>query len=151
MEPSLQSYKGRVVYQGNQVKDSDGLRAVFSEVGSSSCIHSQWKMLDAVARLPGCAGEMSDAVKAYTQAKVEDYPELQDNFVELLRDQWPKHWIGKYSQPVCPLLRNLYGHPVAGKVWEQQCRKTLRTLGFDTIPGWENIYKNREKKLFMSI
>ena len=86
MDAKYQKYKGRVVYQRNQVRYSDCIQAVFSEAGSSSCIHSQWKMLDAVARLPACAGEMSDAVKAYTQAKVEDYPELQDNFVELLRD-----------------------------------------------------------------
>ena len=71
---------------------SSCLQVVFGEVGSGSCIHSQLKLLDVVARLSGCAGEMSDAVKAYTQAKVEEFPELADTFIELLPDQWPASW-----------------------------------------------------------
>ncbi len=41
-----QSFKGSVVYQGNHVTDNEGLQAVFSEQGSTSCSFSQVQMLD---------------------------------------------------------------------------------------------------------
>ena len=57
------------MFQGNAVKDADGLAAVFADLGSSASLMSASKLLDAVAMLPGCAGEQSDAEQAYTQAR----------------------------------------------------------------------------------
>ena len=34
------------------------------------------KVVDAISRLPGCAGEASDAVSAHTQVKMELLPKL---------------------------------------------------------------------------
>ena len=48
--------------------------AVFKVQGSSASQMTAAKVPDVVARLPGCAGQASDAVSAYTQAKVEDAP-----------------------------------------------------------------------------
>ena len=61
-------YKGRVVFGGNQIKDENGIQAVFAEQGTSASHMICAKFLDAVARLPGYAGEDADAQKAYTQA-----------------------------------------------------------------------------------
>ena len=65
-------YKGRVVFRGDFVKDPDGYYAVFSEQGTSSSHMAATKFLDAIARLPDCDGEASDAMSAYTQAKLNE-------------------------------------------------------------------------------
>ena len=61
-------FKGRVVFQGNNLKDETGLAALFAEAASSASHIQCSKVLDAVSCLPGCAGQQSDAVSAYTQA-----------------------------------------------------------------------------------
>ena len=63
-------WKARAVCQGNNVRDENGLAAMFAEAASSASHIAASKLLDAVAMLPGCAGEQSDAVSAYTQAKL---------------------------------------------------------------------------------
>ena len=63
-----QKYKGRVVFEGNRVRDEEGLSAVFSEQGSSASLMPAGKFLDAVSLLPECSGQQSDAISAYTQA-----------------------------------------------------------------------------------
>ena len=75
MAKEFQSCKGRIVYQGNNVTDEEGQKALFDEKGSSSCLSSQSKLLDYIGRLPGCTSETSDAVKAYIQALLKDYPD----------------------------------------------------------------------------
>lgn len=60
-------YKGRVVFRGDIVKHEEGFYAVFSERGTSASHLAAAKFLDAVARTPGCEGQDSDAVSAYTQ------------------------------------------------------------------------------------
>ena len=43
MHPSFHKWKGRVVFQSNNVRDEEGLNALFAERGSSSCMSSQTK------------------------------------------------------------------------------------------------------------
>ena len=63
----LRVYKGRVICRGDTGKDETGDWAIFSEVGSSASHLTAAKPLDVIARLPGCDGENSNAVGAYTQ------------------------------------------------------------------------------------
>ena len=74
-EPNLQKYKGRVVLWGDSVKDDSGAYAVFSEQGSSSSQMTAAKIMDVIARLPGCDGQAADAVSANTQVKWEVLPD----------------------------------------------------------------------------
>ena len=67
------THQGRVVLRGDVVKDDSDSSAVFTEQGSSA---SAAKVLDVTTRLPGCAGQASDAVSACTQVKMEDAPML---------------------------------------------------------------------------
>ena len=56
-----------------------------------------------------------------TQVKMEDAPSLTKNpksecpdiWIRLPRHKWPKSW-SSMEDPVVPLERNLYGHPLAG-------------------------------------
>ena len=68
-KPSDQrTYKGQVVFRGDQVRDETGYYAVFSEQGSSASHMAAGKFLDAISHFPGMSGSDSDAVGAYTQA-----------------------------------------------------------------------------------
>ena len=72
LEPQFQKYKGRVVLRGDIAKHDSGSYAVFTEQGSSSSQMTAVKVMDIISRLPGCAGQASDAFSAYTQVKLED-------------------------------------------------------------------------------
>ena len=49
------------------------------------------------------------------------------------------------------LERNLYGHPLAGLLWERQFEKILLKHGWEKIPNWECLFVHREKGLFLSV
>ena len=128
-----QKYKGRVIIQGDIVKDDPGSYAVFTEQRSSASQMTAAKVMDIISRLPGCDGQAADAVSAYTQAKMEDAhyffkknpkSECPDIWIRLPRHKWPKSW-SSIEDPVVPLERNLYGHPLAGLSWERQFEKNF--------------------------
>ena len=45
------------------------------------------------------------------------------------KKKWPKSW-SSMEDPVLPLERNLYGHPLAGLLWERQFEKVLLEHGW---------------------
>ena len=132
LETKHQKYKGRVVLRGDIVKDDSGSYAVFTKQGSSASQMTAAKVMDFISRLPGCDGQAADTVSAYTQVKMEVAPKLlkisksecPDIWIRLPRHKWPKSW-SSFEDPVVPLERNLYGHPLAGFLWERQLEKIL--------------------------
>ena len=150
--------KGRVVIRGDIVKDDSGSYAVFTEQGSSASQMTAAKVMDIISRLPGCAGQAADAASAYTQVKKEDAPKLLKNpksecpdiWIRLPRHKWPKSW-SIMEDPVVPLERNLYGHPLAGLLWERQFEKIVLKYGWETVSNWECSCVHREKGLFLSV
>ena len=120
MEPQNQKYKGRVVLPGDIVEDDSGSCAVFTEQGSSASQMTAAKVMDGISRLPGCSGQAADAVSACTQVKMEDastlfkFPksECPDIWMRLPKHKLPKSW-SSMEDPVVPLERNLFGHPLA--------------------------------------
>ena len=121
LEAKHQKYKGRVVLRGDIVKDNAGSYAVFTEQGSSASQMTAAKIMEIISRLPGCDGQAADAVSAYTQVKMEDAHKLlkipksecPDIWIRLPRHKRPKS-LSSMEDPVVPLERNLYGHPLAG-------------------------------------
>ena len=144
-------HKGRVVFGGNNVTDENCIQAVYQEQGTSASHMICAKFLDALARLPGYNGEDSDAQKAYTQVMLADFEGNTETWIELPVDQWPKSWHGKYKRPIVRLLRNLYGHPLAGLYWEKHCHRAITACGFLPVQGWECLYKHQQKKLYLSV
>ena len=53
--------------------------------------------------------------------------------------------------PVCPLLRNLYGHPLAGLLWEKGSQEKILKVGFEKVPQWESLYIHRKEKLILGV
>ena len=66
LEKMFPKYKGRVVLRGDVVRDDSCSYAVFNEQGSSASHMTAAKVLEVISRLPGCAGQASDAVSAST-------------------------------------------------------------------------------------
>ena len=66
LEAKHQQYEGRIVVQGDIVRDDSGSYAVFTEQGSSASQMTAAKVMDIISRLPGCAGQAAEAVSAYT-------------------------------------------------------------------------------------
>ena len=155
LEESMRKYKGRIVLRGDNVKDQEGFYAVFSEQGTSASQMSAAKFLDAIARCPGCKGEDSDAVGAYTQVILKDMAKVKGvehitTWITLPRNRRPSWW-NKFEEPVVELKRNLYGHPLAGLFWEKHCQIALYKLGWEKVPSWECLFVHRKQKLFLSV
>ena len=71
------------------MKDDSGAYAVFTEQGSSASHMTAAKIMDVIARLPGCSGQAADAVSAYTQVRMEDAPTL----LKIPKSECPDIWI----------------------------------------------------------
>ena len=112
------------------------------------------KVMDIISRLPGCGEQAADAVSAYTQVKMEDAPtllkfpksECPDIWIRLPEHKWPKSW-SSMEDPVVPLERNLYGHPLGELLWERQFEKILLEHKFQI----GNVYSFIVKKNYSSL
>ena len=76
--------------------------------------------------------------------------ECPDIGIRLPRHKWPKSW-SSMEDPVVPLERNLYGHPLAGLVWKRQFEKILLKYGWEKVSDWACLFVHREKGLFLSV
>ena len=155
LEAKHQKYKGRVVLRGDIVKDDSGSYAVFTEQGSLASQMTAAKVMDIISRLRGCAGQAADAVSAYTQVKMKDAPKLlkipksecPDIWIRPPRHKWPKSW-SSVEDPVVPLESEiLYGHPLAGLLWERQFDKILLQRDWEKASRLGmSLFVHREKK-----
>ena len=110
------SLEGR--QSGYVLQDNSGAYAVFTEQGSFASQMTAAKIIDVIARLPGCDGQAADAVSANSRVKLEEAPRLlkipnsecPDAWIRLPNHKWPKSW-SSMADPVVPLERNLYGPP----------------------------------------
>ena len=158
LEAKHQKYKGRVVLRGDVVKDDSGSYAVFTEQRPSASQMTAAEIMDIISRFPGCDGQAADAVSAYTQVKMEDAHKLfqipksecPDIWIRQPRHKWPKSW-SSMEDPGVPLERNLYGHRLAGLLWEKQLEKILLKHGWEKIPNWECLFVHRVQRLFLSV
>ena len=66
----LRKYKGRVVFQGNNVWDTNYDYAIFQDLSSNPATMEAAKAADLVALLPGNIGQQADAEQAYVQAEL---------------------------------------------------------------------------------
>ena len=140
------------------VKEDSAAYAIITDQGSSASQMTEAKVMDVIARLPDCDGQAADAVSAYTQVKMEDAPRLiripksecPDIWICLPRHKWPKSW-SNVEDPVVPLERNLYRHPLAGLLWERQFEEVLTELGFERASNWECLFARRKERLFLSV
>ena len=91
LEPKLQKYKGRVVLGRDIVKYDSRAYAVFTEQGSFASQMTAAKIMDVIARLPGCDGQAPDPTGLSWETQVEEV---------LSELGWGKYRIGN----VCSLI-----------------------------------------------
>ena len=87
--------------------------------------------------------------EAPTLLKIPD-SECPDIWKRLPKHKWPKSW-SSMEDPVVSLERNLYGHPLAGLLWERQFEKVLLEHGWEKITNCECLFVHRQKGLFLSV
>ncbi len=121
-----QQKQGRAVFLGDNVRDEYFNWADFAELSSNPPSMEASRVVDAVGSLDGYRLKYGDAKGAYTQS----YLLGVDTWVALPENRWPKHWRGKYKNPLVPLILALYGHPDAGGRWEAHCEGKILALGF---------------------
>ena len=156
LEAKHQKNKGRVVFRGDTVKDDSGACAVFTEQGSCASQMTAAKVMDVIAKLPDCDGQAADATSAYTQVKLEDAlqslkipkSECPDIWIRLPRHKWPKAW-ANIEDPVVPLERHLYGHPLAGLLWQRQFEEVLLGLELRKSTELEMSVCSSEKRIIL--
>ncbi len=68
-------------------------------------------------------------------------------FISLRKHRQPKHWKG-IGNPVCELRLNLYGHPLAGLLWERHCQHWILDAGFEKVTGWECLLVHLMERFF---
>ena len=142
-------YKGRTVFQGNNVVDENADHALFAELGSAPASMEAGKLLDAFGSQPGYSKEQADARQAYTQALFKGIA----TWIRLPRNRWPKGWAGKFRDPVVPLRLALYGHPDSGGLWEAHCEEKLSKVGFEPVLRdiWKSVFYHPSLKLLLVV
>ena len=77
--------------------------------------------------------------------------ECPDIWIRLPRHKWPKSW-SSMEDPVVPLERNLYGHPLAvffnGR---GNFRKSYCKYGWEKVSNWECFLAHHEQGLLLSV
>ena len=77
--------------------------------------------------------------------------ECADIGIRLPRHKWPTSR-SNIEDPVGPLERNLYGHPLAGLLWERQSEEfSSWNLDGKKVPSWECLFVHRKQGLFLSV
>ena len=136
------TFKGRTVFQGNNVRDQDSDHALFAELGSSPASMEAAKLLDAFGSQPGFSKAQADAIQAYIQALFTGVP----TWLSLPRNRWPEHWEKQFWQPMVPLVLALYGHPDSGGIWENHLNSRIGKEGWKQIlpDVWQSIFYHAE-------
>jgi len=80
----------------------------------------------------------SDATQAYCQADLGG----KATWIRLPPERWPEGWKGM-KDPVCKLVKALYGHPNSGSYWEEKCDRKITMEGFEPVGDsgeWRSCY-----------
>ena len=70
--------------------------------------------------------------------------ECPDFWFRLPRHKWPNS-SSSIEDPVAPLERNLYGHPLAVLLWERHFEKILLQHGWEKVSNWECLFVHYQK------
>ena len=145
----LRKFKGRTVFQGNNVKDESSETALFAELGSSPANMEAAKALDCYGSAPGNRISQGDGKQAYTQTTLKG----PETWIRIPRNRWPKEGVGKYKDPVIRLVLALYGHPDSGGFWERHCESCLIKVGFKALHPecWPSMFWHERLRLLLAV
>ena len=91
-------FKGRVVFDGSDVKDQDKDVALFQDLSSCPATMHASKAADTYGLFPGHITMQADARQAYTQCTLK----VTETYVRLPYEAWPEEWKKRNMwDPVC--------------------------------------------------
>ena len=139
------------------LKDDSGSCAVFTQIVRLRWTSSGRNLYPVKATRMRRTSSRLSIISLY-QVKMEDAHKLlkipksecPDIWIRLPRHKWPKSW-SSMEDPVVPLERNLYGHLLAGLLWERQFEKILLQHGWEKVAIWECLFVHRQMGLFFSV
>ena len=128
-------FKGRTVFQGNNVHDENWDHALFAEMGSSPASMEAAKVLDAYGSQPGFSKQQADAVQAYVQALFKGTP----TWVSLPGNRWPKDWEKKYcSRSALQSRSTAISAACTAKHWTSSCQRMPTRFSTCLIRRWQH-------------
>ena len=122
LEPHLQKYKGRIVYRGDRVLDEHSNLVIFQDTATTPTALTALNLCLWFGSLPEHEVSCSDAIQAYLQSELEE-----ETHVVI----WKPEWVEKYgpqAKLVVQLKKSLYGHPQAGRLWQEYLSRILTSL-----------------------
>ena len=142
-------YKGRWCFRAPTTRDEVGGHAIFQEMASKPTTITATNVNIMYGCLPGHKTTVADAVRAYVQSLLKS---KHRTYVKIPRHLWPASWHKKgFKNPVCLLVRALYGHPEAGAHWEQHLRKIVVGLGGKAVESHPSTFWFENSKLMLTI
>ena len=45
----------------------------------------------------------------------------------------------------------MYGHPLAGLLWDKFSQEKILACGFEKVKGWESMYVHKELQVFLGV
>lgn len=120
-------YKGRIVYRGDQIRNESNELVLYADTATTPTALVALNLALFYGSCEYNAISLSDAIQAFLQAPIEEETWIIIPY-ELWLDEWKKIY-PKDTKLVVRLLRSLYGHPLAGKLWQEFLSKKLRQLG----------------------
>ena len=129
---SLQKYKGRIVYRGDDIRDQDGCQVVFDPLETSTNPTALVALNITTARHLQMPFKLSSGRHC-----------LRETWVVLGEELWLPEWFEIYPKGtrLCVrLLKSLYGHPLAGKLWQSYLDQRLAAMNAVELEGFPSNY-----------
>ena len=155
LDNKLQNYQTRVVLRGDAIKDYSGSYALFTEERSIAKHMSAAKVL-VTSRLPGWAGEATDAVSSRMMLRktIEIIRIWMSNLWDTsICSRCRKSW-ENIPDPIVPSERHFYGHHQQDYCGNQT-NKLKTFVPFEErceeVSGWQSLHLHLDRGLFQSV
>ena len=145
-------YKGRIVYRGDLVRNESDEIILFEDTATSPTGLTALNVTLFYGMLLGHATSCADAVQAFLQAPLEE-----ETWVILSEELWLPEWFKIFPRgtKLCVrLLKSLYGHPLAGKLWQEYLTQRLKAMKAVELEGFPSnfiIPRKDNKHLLLNI
>ena len=140
LEPEHWRWKGRIVYRGDRVFDEHHNWLLFDETSTTPTSLVALNVALWYACLPGHSASCSDAIQAFLQSALDD---SDYTYVVIPPELWLDSWHSKFAtheKIVVRLKKSLYGHPKAGRWWQEHLDRVLREIGAKEMPMYPSNY-----------
>ena len=120
------------MYRGDAIRDGDHQHVFFEDTATrpTALVALNLTLWWGCMTVLSCA----DCIQAYLQCDLDDC-----TWVILPYELWLSPWKKKYDKNeklAVRLVRSLYGHPLAGNLWQQHLEKVVKSLGVEPIPSF---------------